>query len=133
MGGNILKQVREPPRLELRTFPRLNVRKALILSNSAGETDNPHYKAIYLSTHGIMFLGTPHLGLDGTEALQLIPPQILSTNLAINSQLIGELHIDSRTLSAQLRLYNPISSDFKTIFFYQALVVNADEIVPLPH
>jgi hypothetical protein len=74
-----------------------------------------HQRSIKLSTYGVMFFGTPHMGTNGAE-FQAALTNICRIFVSGNSKLLWTLTRDSDHLKL---LYLPISQDFKTVFFYE--------------
>jgi hypothetical protein len=94
-------------------------RKALIQSNSATKAHLHDHKAIHLSTYGIIFLGTPHQGVEGVN-LALIILGIQSIYSQTKTSILKHLQRDSEFLQSQLSTYASISGNFDTKFFYEA-------------
>jgi hypothetical protein len=92
--------------------------QALIHSNLATENHNKKYKALKLSTYGILFCGTPHQGGNGVSWAKLAM-RILSLYTKTNSYLLKQLEAHSKILNDQLEQFKSISSDFETIFFVE--------------
>jgi hypothetical protein len=93
--------------------------KALIHANLANEAHLPHHKEVELSTYGIIFLGTPHLGSDVVSLAHLLL-QIQSIYSPTNDVVLQHLKRDSETLQQQLLQYASISMRFDTKFFFEA-------------
>ena len=71
-----------------------------------------------MSTYGIFFMGTPHLGLDiGSFELALL--RIFSIHSRVGENLQREIHHASQALQTQLQLYTPLSVHFKMVFLYE--------------
>lgn len=88
--------------------------KALIHS----KLNRDNQSTITLSTYGIVFFGTPHAGSSiaslGKLLLTLVSP-VASTN----TSLIRHLQQNSEWLRMQTEQFNPISSEFDIITFYE--------------
>ena len=65
-----------------------------------------------------MFFGTPHAGATGAE-FQAILNNIGRIFIPGNSRILQLLNRDSDHLRYLTELYSPISSDFKTVFFFE--------------
>ena len=87
----------------------------LLLANSTSKRHNFSHKAIELSTHGSIFLGTPHQGAEHVE-LALLILNILSIYSETNLQ---DLQSNSKALQQQLDQYTSISHKYETKFCYE--------------
>jgi len=113
------------------------LKEALIHAAGATRDHLSHHKAIFLSTYGIIFLGTPHQGSSAADLGQLIL-RILSLHSPTNVLVAKHLGPNSEKLQEQLSRYQPISGSFDTRFFYEAyetpliglLVPKASAVVP---
>lgn len=79
------------------------VKKALLYSNDLRAEDHEDYRSIYVSTYGLIFLGTPHTGSDGAKwglVLQAMSDAIvLKRFFDSESVLLKTLKRDNETLS----------------------------------
>lgn len=71
-----------------------------------------------MSTHGIIFMGTPHQGGDGVQLGKLLV-NIASIFVATDDHILQHLERDSEWLQQQLGQYGPISGDFATKFAFE--------------
>jgi len=92
--------------------------QALVTSNSSTTQHLVHRRSIKLSTYGVMFFGTPHIGASGAE-FQAALTNICRVFVSGSSKLLRTLVQDSDHLRLLNELYLPISQDFKTVFFYE--------------
>ncbi|KAF8526524.1 hypothetical protein BU17DRAFT_82610 [Hysterangium stoloniferum] len=94
------------------------LKSALIHASLSGQRHLFDHKQIYLSTYGIIFLGTPHQGTEiaCTAVRMLKLSSIFSKN---NRRLLQYLTTNSETLQQQQSHYIGISLDFKTKFCYE--------------
>jgi hypothetical protein len=76
------------------------------------------YRAITLSTYGIIFLGMPHQGAESVD-LALLLLQIQSIYSQTNDAVLKHLQNNSEFLQAQLSQYASISGNFDTKFCYE--------------
>jgi len=120
-----LLRVRRDPETERRPIIFLThslggilVKNALVTCNSSTADHLERRKSIKLSTYGVMFFGTPHIGANGVE-FQAALTNICRIFVSGNSKLLGHLTRDSDHLRFLSELYLPISQDFKTIFIYE--------------
>ncbi|KAI9868915.1 MAG: hypothetical protein M1813_002737 [Trichoglossum hirsutum] len=96
----------------------LVVKSAMIHSDSARPTSREKGKSIALSTSGILFLGTPHRGGQGTD-MGLFLAQVDSIFTHTSSRIIKHLAENSEWLQMQRGQFSDISADFEIKFFYQ--------------
>ena len=92
--------------------------QALVLANSASKQHNFSHKAIELSTHGLIFLGTPHQGTEHV-GLALLILNIRSIYSETNDIILQDLQSHSKTLQQQLDQYTSISHKYDTKFCYE--------------
>ncbi|KAF4996660.1 hypothetical protein FDECE_12338 [Fusarium decemcellulare] len=90
---------------------------ALIHSDAARQNAFEH-RSIKLSTHGIIFMGTPHRGGNGVQ-LGRILTNLASLFMEADDRILKNLAKDSEWLQQQLGQYSLISSDFVTKFAYE--------------
>jgi hypothetical protein len=79
-----------------------------------------HYKAIFTSTYGILFFGTPHQGGNGVEFGQLVQT-IASVAIQTNKGLLDHLKKGSEFLEKSLDEYRFIADKFDTKFCYETV------------
>ncbi|KAM0162911.1 hypothetical protein ACHAPG_001618 [Botrytis cinerea] len=92
-------------------FGGLLVKRALALSWSKTKSGVSHLRAIYISTHGILFMGTPHNGLDETlilnSGIERYPgPSQFMLNLLTGSDTIKEITDLFAPLAKRFAIYN---------------------------
>ncbi|KFA75868.1 hypothetical protein S40288_01931 [Stachybotrys chartarum IBT 40288] len=79
------------------------VKRALLYSNDVRAPHHEHYRSIYVSTYGMMFLGTPHLGADAAAwglMLQGMADAVLPRKFfESESVLLRTLKRDNETLA----------------------------------
>lgn len=92
--------------------------KALIHSDSARVGRQETHKSIYMSTLGLLFLGTPHQGGQGAS-LGKIVAHIGSLVTYTSSNMIRHLIEHSEFLQQQQSQYAMIATDFPTVCFYE--------------
>lgn len=76
------------------------------------------HRSIKLSTHGILFMGTPHQGGNGVQ-LGRVLANVASLFVAANDRLLKHLERDSEWLQQQLGQYASISNDFVTKYAFE--------------
>jgi hypothetical protein len=92
--------------------------KALVICSSSTPDHLAHRRSIKLSTYGVMFFGTPHMGVNGAE-FQAALTNICRIFVSGNSKLLRTLTRDSDQLRVLSDLYTPIARDIKTVIFYE--------------
>ncbi|KAL7269854.1 hypothetical protein RUND412_007460 [Rhizina undulata] len=101
------------------------VKRALIYSAGCNLSHNIQYRSIKISTHGIIFMGTPHAGSElakwGKMAEKLIRVALPKKWVDANNKLIKALDSNSETLLNITDNFLGISNDFKLFFFYEEL------------
>ncbi|KAJ5493140.1 hypothetical protein N7539_001886 [Penicillium diatomitis] len=101
----------------------LVVKRALIYSRSVSNEKTEHLRSVYVSTFGILFLGTPHNGSDMAKwglLLQKICTAVLPKKFMEGSpQLIKSLQTNNETLQHINSLFADIMSRFHIYFFHE--------------
>ena len=95
------------------------VKRALELSSDTKSTKADHIRSIFVSTYGIIFLGTPHNGSDSAKwglilqnmASVLIPKKMMDTD----SQLLKTLMSNNETLQNINLKFNDIYPRFEVV------------------
>lgn len=101
----------------------LVVKRALNYSSGIRGHKTEHLRSIFVSTYGILFLGTPHLGSNIAEwgsrlesICGAIPP---SKMVDIQPQLVNALKTNSETLQTIDRDFIQLVSRFHIYFFHE--------------
>ncbi|RPA98708.1 hypothetical protein L873DRAFT_1006442 [Choiromyces venosus 120613-1] len=101
------------------------VKRALIYSANCNLSHNIMLRSIKVSTYGILFLGTPHMGADlarwGKMAEMLVRMVSSKSWVDSNSALITALEKNSETLQNITEGFLGISRDFRLFFFWEEL------------
>ena len=109
------------------------VKSALLHSELARKDHLEYLKSVKLSTHGILFFGTPHRGGDGVP-LGKILLKLLSVSMSTNDKVLKHIDKYSEFLSMQLSQFTSISNDFEIKCFYETyptpLPIGTSVIVP---
>ena len=92
--------------------------QALIHSDGARREALEEQRSIKLSTHGIIFLGTPHHGANGVQVGKLLV-NIISVFTPADDRILRNLERDSEWLQQQQGQYALISGDFVMKFAYE--------------
>jgi hypothetical protein len=101
----------------------LIVPQALQYSRSITEKKTAHLRSIYVSTYGIIFLGTPHTGAETAKmgnllhkmANAMIPGKLLKSE----PQLINALQMNSETLQNINVEFTNFQKRFNLFFFHE--------------
>lgn len=99
------------------------VKRALILSKSVSNEKIEHLRSTYVSTYGILFMGTPHNGADLAKwgsLLQNICGAVLPKKFIETSpQLIKTLRTDNEVLQSINSLFAEMMSRYHIYFFHE--------------
>lgn len=106
----------------------LVVKRALIYSGGVKGNYTEHLRSIYVSTFGILFMGTPHRGSDLAKwgaLLESICRGVMPTNIVTsNSNLINALKRENETLQVIDREFYQIIGRFRVYFFHEGKQTN---------
>ena len=106
----------------------LVVKRALIYSSEIRGIYTEHLRSIYVSTFGILFLGTPHKGSDVAEwgsRLEWICSVALPSKLLDSQpQLVDALKKDNETLQNIDRQFIQLMNRFHVYFFHEGKPTN---------
>ncbi|KAF8528200.1 hypothetical protein BU17DRAFT_38655, partial [Hysterangium stoloniferum] len=107
--------------------------KAALINASMAKRDHLFsHKQIHISTYGIVYLGTPHQGMEiATMATHLL--NVASIVTPTNTKLLRHLEANHETLQRLQTQYNSISTDFVTKYAYEVLsthLLTGIDIVP---
>lgn len=97
--------------------------KALIYSSEIRGVKTDHLRSIFVSTHGILFLGTPHKGADlakwGSRLERICDAVIPGRVLDTRRDLVDALKTNNETLQNIDRQFIQIMSKFHIFFFHE--------------
>ena len=96
----------------------LVVKRALIYSSEIRGNHTEHLRSIYVSTYGILFLGTPHKGFETFEWGFLL--ESICSVVETQPQLINALKTNSETLQVIDRQFTQIVDRYRIYFFHEA-------------
>lgn len=106
----------------------LVVKRALIYSSEIRGNYTEHLRSIFVSTYGILFLGTPHKGSNVAEwgsRLEWICGAILPSKLVdTQPQLIDALKTNNETLQNIDRQFSQLTTRFRIYFFHEGKPTN---------
>jgi hypothetical protein len=123
-----LKATRRPVIFVAHSLGGLVVKRALIYSSEIRGNYIEHLRSIFVSTYGILFLGTPHKGSDAAKwgsRLERICDAILPSKLVdTQPQLIDALTSHSETLQNIDRQFSQLTSRFHMFFFHEGKPTN---------
>lgn len=102
----------------------LVVKRALIYSSEIRSTKTEHLRSIFVSTYGILFLGTPHKGSDlakwGSRLERICSAVMPKKIIDSNNSLVNALKENNETLQNIDRQFIQIMSKFHIFFFHEA-------------
>jgi hypothetical protein len=87
-------------------------------SRDVEKKKDPEEAAIVLSTHGLIFFGTPFRGAPGIP-LKRIRDQAVKVGLPVSDRLYKHLEPHSEWLDDQQHRFSTINQDFTTLFCYE--------------
>ena len=106
----------------------LIVKRALVASSAIRGNKTGHLRSLYVSTYGILFLGTPHRGFDIETWISRWRPQPGSVEypkqIDFRPQIIHSLGIKNETLENIERQFIQISNKICIYFFYEGKPTN---------
>ncbi|KAF8519138.1 hypothetical protein BU17DRAFT_47991, partial [Hysterangium stoloniferum] len=100
------------------SFGGIMLKKALIHANATHIKHLPAHKAVEVSTYGIIYLGTPHQGIDLTDWTRSLMRYFSITSQA-DGPIMKHLGLHSETLQQLMAEYTAISGRFQTVFCYE--------------
>ncbi|KAK5936655.1 hypothetical protein PMZ80_011120 [Knufia obscura] len=102
----------------------LVTKQCLIYSRSIEHQNSVHLRSVYLSTYGILFMGTPHNGSDlakwGTLLQSIASATLPKKFFDSSSHLVEALKTNNETLQNINRHFNEIMPRLHLFFFYEA-------------
>ena len=106
----------------------LIVKRALIASSAIRGIKTNHLRSVYVSTYGILFLGTPHRGFDIESWISRWKPKHSSVDypkyIDFRPQIIHSLGIKNETLENIDRQFIQLSNKVRMYFFYEGKRTN---------
>ncbi|KAF8518534.1 hypothetical protein BU17DRAFT_48556 [Hysterangium stoloniferum] len=101
---------------------------ALNYSHYTGSKSNLDHRSISLSTSGVIFLGTPHLGAHIAELASTLL-KLRGFVQKVNNKVLNDLKPDSVILQRHLHQYISISESFDTKLFYEIYATNSSAVI----
>ena len=114
LGGIILKHVCDVERYEIEFLPS----KGLIICHNQSLESKSHLRDILVSTHGVLFFGTPHSGTNGVALLQIMN-RLLSVYMKTTDTALQHLKTNSSELENIQSMYLSASEELNTVCFYE--------------
>lgn len=104
------------------------VKRALIHSSGKKGQHTEHLRSIALSTYGILFLGTPHLGYETTKWASWSNDVSSITRKDVSqARLLEALKPNSETLQNIDRQFVELASDFHIFYFHEMKPTKMDD------
>ncbi|CCA71494.1 hypothetical protein PIIN_05431 [Serendipita indica DSM 11827] len=94
------------------------LKKALNICQGKNVGSYNHLRDILVSTHAILFFGTPHSGVKGV-AFQVMLNRILSVYMRSNNKILKHLEEHSSELEDIQSAYLSTSEGIKNVYFYE--------------
>ena len=103
------------------------VKRALIYSSGKRGQHTEHLRSIAVSTHGILFLGTPHFGCDRAK-WSTWSDNVTRVTLerGLHRRLMGALKPNSETLQNIERQFVELASDYHIYYFHEMMPTKLD-------
>ena len=103
------------------------VKRALIYSSGKRGRHTEHLRSIAVSTHGILFLGTPHFGCDRAK-WSTWSDNVTRVTLerGLHGRLMGALKPNSETLQNIERQFVELASDYHIYYFHEMMPTKLD-------
>ncbi|KAL8893330.1 MAG: hypothetical protein Q9192_005376 [Flavoplaca navasiana] len=103
------------------------VKRALIYSSGKRGQHTEHLRSIAVSTHGILFLGTPHFGYDRAK-WSTWSDNVTRVTLerGLHGRLMGALKPNSETLQNIERQFVELASDYHIYYFHEMMPTKLD-------
>lgn len=117
------RETRKTKKVILIQEPQIDCPQALAYSAGRTSKSIQHVHSIYVSTFGILFLGTPHDGGNKVRIAStsrrmigaLVPSKIVDTQ----GQLLDALQEGSEVLQNITDMFVPLMKDFRIFFFWE--------------
>ncbi|CCA75680.1 related to tetratricopeptide repeat domain protein-Neosartorya fischeri, partial [Serendipita indica DSM 11827] len=94
------------------------LKQAINICNAQPFDSDNSFRDILVSTHAVLFFGTPHSGTDGVGLVQLVN-RIMSMFLETNNTVLKHLKTNSEELYNIQKSFISASGKLNSIFFYE--------------
>lgn len=106
------------------------MKRALIYSESLQHVHNEHLRSIYISTYGIIFFSTPHLGIDSDNWNAFVSSNDTNTHQSADllplSSAANSLNWTNETLHNVNRLFADKMGRFRIFFFHETTATKSE-------
>ena len=99
-------------------MPSSDARKAICICNTHDYESKTPFRDILVSTHAVLFFGTPHSGTNGVELL-LLMNRLASVFIRTNNVVLQHLKVNSPELDNIQKDYLSASGKINAVFFYE--------------
>ena len=100
------------------------VKRALVYSASRISKKVEHLYSIFVSTYGILFLGTPHNGIDNTSMHLMVRSEAKDAP----GEILASIGENSETLQNITDQFAPMTKQFHLYFFWEELETSAETV-----
>ncbi|CCA76381.1 hypothetical protein PIIN_10374 [Serendipita indica DSM 11827] len=114
--SRIRKDARRPIIFVAHDLGGIILKWALVICHNESLTSKSSLRDVAVSTHGILFFGTPHSGLENTNILEGIN-LLASVYMETTDNIIKDLRSNSAELENIQSLYVAVSEKINSIFF----------------
>ncbi|CCA71170.1 hypothetical protein PIIN_05106 [Serendipita indica DSM 11827] len=135
--ANALVRIREGASRRPMIFIAHNIggiilKRALVISHNQNPGSKGHLRDILVSTHGVLFFGTPHFGAENTTFLEGIN-LVLSLYMETTDAVLKDLRSHSTELENIQKDWVAASENISSIFFCEDYVMSNQGEVNVPH
>ena len=106
----------------------LVVKRALIYSSEIHSEKSEHLRSIFVSTYGLLFLGTPHGGSNiaewDTRLESICKATLPAGSISSQPQLVSAFRTNSETIQNIDRSFIQLASRFRIYFFHEGKPTN---------
>ena len=110
----------------------LIIKRALIHASEISGPYTNHLRSVYVSTYGIIFLGTPHLGIDvsqwGSQLEKICGATLRNTSVGDQPYLINVLKTNNETLQNIDRQFAQLTNRFHIFYFHEGKPTNIEGV-----
>ena len=110
----------------------LIIKRALTHSSEISGHHTNHLRSVYISTYGIIFLGTPHMGVDvsqwGSQLENICGATLPNTSVGNQPYLINVLKTNNETLQNIDRQFAQLIHRFRIFYFHEGKPTNIEGV-----